>query len=355
MNSRNKIGVLLVDDSLVDLKILERMITTSPDIEILGTARNGKEALSLLPQLRPKVVCTDLHMPHMDGLSFTKAAMVDYPVPILVISSHVGAEQKQTIFDLLQAGAIDVFPKPSAGLNDAEACRTLVEKIRILSGVFVFRKRNTTTENTPPLFSSSIGTTTQKGVIAIGTSTGGPPALADIFGGLDATFPVPILCVQHIGHGFLHGLVSWLNSKTALHVKILDPNEDLKTGTVYFAAEDQHLEARPNYKAITSNEAPWQGHRPSVNQLFFSVAKHYGKNSLGILLTGMGKDGAEGLLAMKQAGGQTITQDESSSVVFGMPAVAIALGAAQQILPLHEISSFMIQWTIKKTKQERNG
>jgi two-component system, chemotaxis family, protein-glutamate methylesterase/glutaminase len=349
LNPRKKIGVMLVDDSLVDLKVLERMLAVGSDIEILGTARNGREALNLLPKLKPQVVCTDLHMPDMDGMMFTKAAMAEHPVPILVVSSHVGEEKKQTVFDLLQAGAVDVFPKPRAGLADPEICRALVEKVRILSGVFVFRKTNTQGSTPSRPLALPYGNRKELGgVVALGTSTGGPPALAEVLGALDESFPVPILCVQHIGKDFLAGLVSWLCSQTRLQVKVCEVGERLMPGTVYFSLEGSHLTVGSDDCLATSYDLPWQGHRPSVNHLFLSVAKHYGKRGVGVLLTGMGKDGAEGLMAIRQAGGRTIAQDEQSSVVFGMPKAAIDLGAAQKVMALRDVGPTLVQWAYQR-------
>jgi two-component system chemotaxis response regulator CheB len=171
----------------------------------------------------------------------------------------------------------------------------------------------------------------------VGTSTGGPPALRAILGELPAIFPVPVVVVQHISKGFSKGLARWLNETVALRVKLAENNEPLLPGTVYVAPDEVHLQVRRERRVALSSENPLSGHRPSVSALFNSVAKHYGAGAVGVLLTGMGRDGADGLYAMKQEGGYTIAQDEATSIVFGMPKEAIALEAAEEVLPLQSI------------------
>lgn len=345
------IKVLLVEDSPIAIEILFRLLNSSNDVKIVGKARNGKEALELIPTAKPAVICTDLHMKEMDGLAFTQHVMATDPRPILVISNSVQKENTQTIFQLLQAGAVDVFPKPSTGLASDydQVKRDLIGKIKLLAGVTVFTKRQPTlnqTNNTTSVLHSStarqINITSSIRVVTIGASTGGPQALHKIFSQLPANFPVPIICTQHISQGFLQGLIDWLGAECKLKVKIAQAGESACAGTIYFAPERSHLELDSMGRFSYSLSPPVDGHCPSITVLFKSVASYYGRATAGVLLTGMGKDGASGMLAIAQAKGMTIAQDEKTSVVFGMPKEAIALLAAQQILPIQEIAPFLL-------------
>ncbi|MBD2097185.1 chemotaxis-specific protein-glutamate methyltransferase CheB [Trichocoleus sp. FACHB-591] len=357
------IRVFLVEDSPVSLVILQRMLSSSTDIQVVGTARNGIEALQLIPQVEPTVICTDFYMPGMDGLEFTKQIMAEYPRPILVISASVQPDNTHNIFQLLEAGAVDVFPKPGAGLaTDYELVKQeLITKIRVLSGVTVFTKQrrfpvtqspssgSIPSANYPTSPGSRIGLSTgPKRVLAIGASTGGPQALQAVLRPLPASLPFPVLCVQHISEGFLQGLVNWLKAECRLQVKIAQAGEVPLAGTVYFAPERSHLELDRQGKFLCSVSPLVDGHRPSVTVTFQSVAKFYGKAAIGTLLTGMGRDGAEGMRAIAEAGGLTIAQDEKSSIVFGMPKEAIALGAAQHVLPINDIANFITSKVLPK-------
>ncbi|WP_445629460.1 chemotaxis-specific protein-glutamate methyltransferase CheB [Nostoc sp. DSM 114167] len=364
MKNSAPIRVFLVEDSLVALTILKRILASSLEVDVVGTARNGVEALERIPAAQPQVICTDLHMPKMDGLELTRRIMTDYPRPILVISTSVNTqEDSRNVFKLLQAGALDVFPKPNIdSLSDYEQVKhELINRIKVLAGVTVFTRhtsRATVEPRTHPVspkkpepFSLKPVSNLQfpirnlpslPKVVAIGASTGGPQALYAILKQLPANFPVPILCVQHISEGFLQGLVDWLAAECFLRVTIAQPGEFPKPGTVYFAPERQHLQLDTQGRLTTVSTPPVSGHRPSVTALFQAVAICYPRSAVGILLTGMGRDGADGLQAIAQAGGTTIAQDEQTCVVFGMPKEAIALGAAQHILAIGEIAPMLL-------------
>ncbi|HEY9850090.1 MAG TPA: chemotaxis-specific protein-glutamate methyltransferase CheB [Leptolyngbyaceae cyanobacterium] len=376
------IKVLIVEDSPVVTLILKRIFASSPEIEVVGTAQNGLEALEIIPNLKPDVICTDLHMAKMNGLEFTREVMSKYPRPILVISASVQPENTYNVFQLLDAGAVDVFPKPRVqSVQDYESLKQeLISKIKILSGVAVFtlRRRNRgesslslstgnnyelkqstnyihreSPQNTPsinkqtiPQFSRISHTSepifsSQFKIVTIGASTGGPQALHAILTNLPSNIGVPMICIQHISDGFLQGLVDWLATECKLPVKIAKMGDLPQPNTVYFPPEGQHLELNSQGKFLYSSSPPLSGHRPSVTVTFNSVAKFYGRSAIGILLTGMGRDGADGMLAIAQAGGVTIAQNEATSVVFGMPKEAIALGAAKYILPINEIAPFV--------------
>ncbi|MGD1717224.1 chemotaxis-specific protein-glutamate methyltransferase CheB [Dapis sp. BLCC M172] len=366
------IKVLVVDDSPIALIVLKRIFATSPEIEVIGTAKNGLEALKLIPQLQPDVICTDLHMASMNGLEFTREVMQKYPRPILVISSSVQEDDQHNIFQLLEAGAVDVFPKPETGLTADYGTiqQELINKIKILSGVKVFTRRHrhinrVNQEHRQQFFVRNIQDKLVKSpivsppqtipkdpryskkiikILAIGSSTGGPEALKTILHDLPSTFPVPIICVQHISNGFLTGLVNWLANESKLPVKIAISGELPQAGVIYFPPEEHHLELNNWGKFVCSKTPAIGGHRPSITVTFNSVANFYRSSAAGVLLTGMGRDGADGMLAISQVGGLTIAQDEASSIIFGMPKEAIALGAAQYILSINDISSMLLNY-----------
>ncbi|AFY81992.1 chemotaxis-specific protein-glutamate methyltransferase CheB [Oscillatoria acuminata] len=392
--NKKPIRVLLVEDSPVALMIFKRLLGSTPEIEIVGTAKTGIEGLELIPQVHPQVICTDLNMPKMDGLEFTKEVMAKFPCPILVVSSSVQAEDTLTVFNLLKAGAVDVFPKPRQGvMGNFDAIRhELISKIKVLAGVTVFtlHRRGAANRETqrvsprvvPPKNTGKILIPEQKRVdpvvqtvkipasyspappvpaalspnlptgagsfqgvkiVAIGASTGGPQALHTILCQLPPKFPVPVICVQHISEGFLKGLVDWLGSECQLPVKIAPAGERPEPGIIYFPPEQKHLEFDSQGRFLYSSMGPVSGHRPSVTVTFNAVAKFYRRAALGILLTGMGRDGADGMLELFKQGGITIAQNESSCVVFGMPREAIALSAAQYILPISEIAPLLLK------------
>jgi two-component system chemotaxis response regulator CheB len=339
------IRVLLIEDSQVTLVILRRILSSSPQIKVVGEARTGLEALEMIPKIQPDVICTDLHMPQMDGLEFTSEVMTLYPRPILVISSWVQEEDAPHVFQLLEAGALDIFPKPSAGLTTEDKLlnQELINKIQILAGVKVFKKKRKSSSPVKSLETFSSKSYVKPEIVVIGASTGGPQTINELFAQLPSNFPVPVICVQHICFGFLQGFIDWLSSSCRLPIQMAKPGQIPKPGTIYFPPEQQHLELDERGRFICSDSPPLDGHRPSVTVTFKSVAKFYGRATVGILLTGMGRDGAEGMQCIAQAGGLTIAQDEATSVIFGMPKEAIDLGAAKLVLPIHAIAPRLLE------------
>ena len=349
------IRVLIVEDSIIFQTVLKNIFQSSPDIQVVGTASNGIEGLALIPRVNPDVICTDFHMPKMDGLEFTKEVMSKHPLPILVISVSVQTEQRHRIFELLEAGAVDIFPKPRSNTNVNQEAQLnqlrLINKVKVLAGVKVFRKRTlgsipaqplspAPVSNSQPTFSNSPSVVK---LVAIGTSTGGPQALQTIFSALPANFPVPIVCVQHISHGFLDGLIHWLNGSCPLSIEIATAAATPQPGTIYFPPEKKHLELNSRGQFVCADSPPVGGHRPAVDVTFKSVAQVHGGAAIAILLTGMGKDGAAGMQMIQQAGGLTIAQDQETSVIFGMPKEAIALGGVRHTLPLQKITPFLLK------------
>ncbi len=356
--TKKSIRVFLVDDSPVALVMLKRFLATEPDIEVVGTACDGRQALTAFASAQPDVICTDYLMPNMDGLALIEQTMEVFPRPILVISSTIEPGESHRAFPLLQAGAVDVFPKPTANAPFEKTAAELVQKIRILSGVRVIRRRavtRTSLRDAPLAREAAVESVGNPALlseksklirlVAIGASTGGPQVLQTIFGGLPENFPCPILCVQHISVGFLDGLVEWLDSQCRLHIKIASHGETALPGTVYFPKEETHLEIDNQKRLLCSHAPHLGGHRPSITATFESVAHCYGHSAMGVLLTGMGSDGAAGLQAIQRAGGTTLAQDEASCVVFGMPKQAIALGAAQMVLSPAEIVRSLVRLT----------
>ncbi len=360
----NPIKVFLVEDSPVALTILQRVLNSASGIKVVGTAKNGVIALEEIPLLKPDIVCTDLLMGKMDGLELTRQLMATYPIPILVISQVVTNNDTQKIGQLLEAGVLDVFPKPKTGfIQDYEKQQEgLIQKIKLLSGVKVFSKSNKSLvlpeiKPEPPIefkYNNHLVSNTNYKIVTIGVSTGGPQALRTIFQSLPNNFPLPIVCIQHISEGFLSSLINWLNGDSLLKIKVAENGEFPLPGKVYFAREGYHLELDSQGRFIYSNAPPINNHRPSVNHTFNSIAQFYGKNTIAILLTGMGRDGASGMEKLYRIGAMTIAQDEATSIIFGMPKEAIDLGVVRKVLPLSRIPTFLIQLTQKNHTNKIN-
>jgi two-component system chemotaxis response regulator CheB len=333
--SQPEIRVLLVDDSPLAIELIRRMLAGAPGIVVVGTAGDGVQALRLIPSVHPDVVCTDLHMPVMDGYQLTREIMARHPLPILVLSVSVQAEQEHNIFQALQAGALDILAKPRGALGSdfGVVAHDLVTKIRILSGVKVARRPRTSSAM-PALAWPALP---RLRMVGLGASTGGPQALERILRQLPASYPLPLLCVQHIAAGFMQALVDWLAACCAIRVCCAEEGLAPQPGTAYFAPDQRHIEVDDAGLLRCSSALMPGGQRPSVDLTFHTLARHYGAGAVGVLLTGMGQDGAQGMLDIVRAGGLTIAQDEKSSVVFGMPRCAIEQGGARHVLALEHI------------------
>jgi two-component system, chemotaxis family, protein-glutamate methylesterase/glutaminase len=342
--------ILLVEDSPVAMEMLQRLFKSTPEVELIGTARNGQEAIALLDRLQPDVICTDLHMAPINGLELTHHVMAHNPCPILVISNSVKQDDTKNIFGLLQAGAVDIFPKPmSTNYADFESIKQrLLVKIKMIASVKVQKKAmpaapaavSTFTPMSHPL-PTPVAAASHVKAIAIGASTGGPQAIHKIVSNLPANFATPIICAQHLSDGFLSGLISWLKEDSRVQIKIAQAGEVPAPGTVYFAPEKTNLQL-DNLGRFALSPNPTSNAAPSIDALFTSLAQVHGKNCAAILLTGGGNDGAEGMKAVSAAGGVTIAQDEKSSVVFGMPKAAIESGAAKEVLGVDRIAPFLV-------------
>ncbi len=322
-----------MDDSPLTLRLLQRGLSGFDDIELVGTAAAGLDAPGLIARAHPDVICTDLHMPGLDGLGLVRRVMATTPTPIIVVSVAVTADYNDPAghcFELLRARTVDLFLKPRAGFAEgvSEAYAALARRMRVAADVSVFR-RAPGARTTPPASSTGKGTHGRQTLahpidtIAIGASTGGPMALMEIDSALPATLPVPLVAVQHIAIGFLDGLVAWLDAEAAIRVEVASPFEAARPGSLHVAPEGSHLALDASHRDVRS-DGPQRGggHRPSVDMLFESVAQQYGPRCLAVLLSGMGRDGATGMGAVRRPGGITVAQDEASSLVFGMPGPA---------------------------------
>jgi len=343
------IKVLIVDDSRVVREVLKDILSDS-GIEVIGEASDGKQAIDLARDLKPDLITMDVMMPVMDGLTAVEQIMAYYPTPILVFASSLNRKDVNIAFEAIQLGALDVVEKPDNLSTDGmkEMRGTLIHKIRLLSNIKVIRhikgrRRNRIIEAPPAIEKAPISEQKIK-VVAIGASTGGPKAVMSLFKQLPENLPTPILLVQHIGANFTQGFVDWLDRESPLNVKMAEEGEKIRSGTVFVGPGERHLETVGDHVKLTSGPMV-NNCRPSVDVLFSSVAKSFGEQSLAVLLTGMGRDGAEGMLDIKKRKGTTIVQDEQSSTIFGMPKAAIELGVADKVVPLNDIPKEIVKIT----------
>lgn len=346
----NVTKIFLVDDSKVAIEVLRRVIESVPQFKVIGTATSGKEALMLLPVLKPDLVCLDYYLPDLQGVPLVKDMLALYPVPILIISGLVKDKNSKEIFDVLEAGALDFSPKPASYDPQDSICKKILEKIRVLAKVHVIKRYTTSlyaSDLIEPDFSYSHK---MYDIVVIGSSTGGPSSLLTIFKSLPHDFPVPIICVQHMSKGFLIQFIEWLATHCEIHFKIMQEKEKLKPGIIYFPQENKHLKVNEHKQLVTSPRSINDKHCPSIDVTMQSVSRQFNAKAIGILLTGMGADGAKGLLDIRQAGGLTIAQSEKTCVVFGMPKEAIDLEAAQLILDDYYIGPYLLK-IFQKDKQ----
>jgi two-component system, chemotaxis family, protein-glutamate methylesterase/glutaminase len=328
------IRVLVAEDSAVVRQHLVALLEADPAISVVGTAVDGEDAVRRAESLRPDVILCDIHMPKLDGYAAARLIMERAPTPIVMATASGSPSDTRAAFDAIQAGALVLVAKP-VGPGDpgaAEAAAELIRTVKLMSEVRVVRRWRTRAEPPPPL--ERIASHRKPRVIAIGASTGGPAVVADVLRGLPEALDCPVLVVQHITAGFTEAFADWLATTTRRRVELACGGRRAEPGTVYVAPSGEHL-------GITATGALVQRPRdalngffcPSASHLFESVAGAYGPAAVGVVLTGMGRDGADGLARLRAAGGLTIAQDEQSSVVFGMPAAAIAAGAAELVLP----------------------
>jgi len=342
----SRIKVVIAEDSLTVRKRLVEIVEADPDLELVGEAADGKEAIELCRRLRPDVLSMDMMMPLMTGLAATEYIMAHFPTPIVVVSASINRGELYRTYDALAAGAVDVVEK-FVGDDDEEAEkaweRNYLSTLKLVSRIRVITHPRGRLATIPQAPSANPATAEQKySVAAIGASTGGPGAILDVLNGLPDSFSLPILFVLHISEPFGTAFADWLDSQTGRRVSYAKEGDlvSAAAGKVVMAPPGQHLGVRDGRLRL-SLEAERHSCRPSVDVLFESIARDYGPAACAALLTGMGRDGAAGLLKIRQAGGLTVAQDEASSVIYGMPREAALLGAATHILPLSEIGPFL--------------
>ncbi|MCC6797144.1 MAG: chemotaxis response regulator protein-glutamate methylesterase [Candidatus Hydrogenedentes bacterium] len=337
-----KIRVLIVDDSALVREILSRELARDPEIEVVGAAPDPYIARDKIVALKPDVLTLDIEMPRMDGLTFLRKLMQHYPLPVIVVSS-LTPRGGDIALEALDAGAVEVMCKPGAAYTVGDMSIALIDKIKACARVAVAkRERRAAVVGVPQRLSMS--RTTNK-VVAIGASTGGTEALTTVLTSLPPDAP-GIVIVQHMPEHFTRSFANRLNEICAVEVREAENGDTVIPGRVLIAPGNFHMLLRRNgavYMVDVKQGPLVSRHRPSVDVLFKSVAKYAGKNAVGVLLTGMGADGADGLLEMKKQGATTIAQDEATSIVFGMPKEAIARGAADFVCGLPHVSAKMLQ------------
>jgi two-component system chemotaxis response regulator CheB len=342
MLSGRKIRVLIVDDSAIVRKILTEALASEPDVEVVGTAPDPYVARDKILALQPDVLTLDIEMPRMDGLTFLKKLMHFHPMPAVVISSLAQPSCRAAI-QALESGAVEVLAKPGGPYSVGELRNTLAAKIRAAAASRVRRTVEAPSGSKAlpliPAASLNAGAAAET-VLAIGASTGGTEAIASILGRLPAATPGMVIA-QHIPPGFSRAFANRLNDLCAMEVREAADGDVLRNGLALVAPGDFHMLLRRTagvYRVNVKTGPRVCYQRPSVDVLFLSVAEAAGSKAVGVLLTGMGNDGAQGLLKMRQAGARTIAQDEATCVVFGMPREAIVMGAAESVLPLPAIA-----------------
>ena len=334
--------VVVIDDSAYVRKVVREILSRSPFLEVVGTARDGREALELVERLDPDVVTCDLIMPELDGVGFVREQMQRRPVPIIIMS--VAKETAEAALTALDAGAIDFVQKPTALASEKifEVSAELIDKVKAAGSISL--NRIATVPAPQPVRASQpyVAGTHSVDVVVLGISTGGPQALKRLIPQLPKDFPVPVVMVMHMPVGYTEMYAAKLNELSELEVKEAGEGDEIKPGWVYLAAAGRHLTFKrdANGKVVAHLDAkPFSSlHRPSVDVMFQSAAEVYGNRVLGVVMTGMGSDGKQGAAWIKSQGGQVFTEAESSCVVFGMPAAVVEAGLSDKSIALEDMA-----------------
>lgn len=332
------IKILLADDSPFVREQLRQIFRNHNDIVVVGEARNGKECVLLNAQLSPNLIIMDVDMPIMDGIEATRIIMEEIPVPIVIHTSSYISKSRNVPFEAIKMGAIDIIEKTKMDLMTPQKEKEFVNRIRLIAGIKVFRRFKVKHEIHPSQTESLSQDMLPPSVLTIAASTGGPKVIFDIFTQLPPFLPFPTLVVQHIGATFVQGFIEWLQTTTQVQMKIAEHGETLLPNVCYVSPGDVHLAVQvPNQIALLDTP-PVHSCKPSADVLFSSISKVYGNTAIGVLLTGIGEDGAFGLYDLRQAGGITIAQDKDSSIVYGMPKKAIEMNAASFVGNVQQIT-----------------
>ncbi len=334
--------VMVVDDSAFMRFSIIQQLNEDPEIQVVGSASNGNEALRLIPQLLPDVITLDVEMPHLDGLSTLREIMKNFPRPVIMVSSLTKEGASETI-QALMLGAVDFIAKPDNRLDIRTAMGEIISKIKLAANARVKRATSNLVQTAAPQAGSQSDKTLHSyskfdPVILIGSSTGGPGALSEIIPALPANLPSPVVIVQHMPVGFTRSLSERLNSLSPLKVKEAEPGDELLVGQVLVAPGGFHMILDENERVALNQKPAMHGVRPAVDVTLNSLNKHFGKNMIGVILTGMGSDGTLGMSILHSAGGYVIAEDESTCVVWGMPRSVVEAGAADAILPRPKIA-----------------
>jgi two-component system chemotaxis response regulator CheB len=341
------IKVLVVEDSPVVREFLVHILGSDPAILVIGTASNGEESLVAVKRQKPDVITMDIHMPKVDGFEATRRIMETHPTPIVIVSGSSSTQEVATTFRAMEAGALAVVPRPQ-GIGHPEyetTAQELVQTVKLMAEVKVVRRwpRPAPKPTVLPAVQVEVKRAAAEiQVVAVGASTGGPVALQTILSGLPKDFPVPVLIVQHMTPGFVRGFTEWLSQSCGFPVHVAAHGDPLLPGHAYVAPDAVQMGVGKEPRIVLSQEVSENGLRPSVSHLFRSVAAVFGRSAVGVLLTGMGRDGAEELKLMKDRGALTIAQDQESAVVHGMPGEAIKLDAATYVLPPERIAAALV-------------
>ncbi|WP_129628082.1 chemotaxis-specific protein-glutamate methyltransferase CheB [Candidatus Oscillochloris fontis] len=341
--------ILIVDDSALMRRLIRTMLEQDPELTVVGEAADGREALIRVAELRPDLITLDVRMPVMDGVETTRQIMAYQPTPILVLTASLSRYDIDITFQMLDSGALDVMEKPALGDNDAlERARiALIRKIKLLARVKVVthlrgrRKLQEAQAVPPPVSPPPSRPSGTFPVVVIGASTGGPRIVQQILAGLPANYGAAVLVVQHIAQGFSAGMVEWMRTRSVLPIKLAQAGETLQIGTVLVAPDRLDMTFETDGR-IKLSDHPLLLQRPSIDITMQSVAEIYAAQTTGVLLTGMGRDGAMGMRAIRRAGGYTIAQDEASCTIFGMPKAAIDLGVVEAVLAPEKIIEALI-------------
>lgn len=349
------VRILVVDDSALFVEALSHVVERAPGLAVAGWASDGAQALERVVSLQPDLVTMDLTMPRMGGLEAVSRIMAERPTPILILTGDPRRGLDHVTFEALSRGALDLRIKPVLVDPDAAEVRELLDHMRLLASIKTVRHPGAR-RSPPRLVASPASSLRRAPVVGIAASTGGPTALREILGHLPAGFPARFVVAQHMSAGFVPHFVEWLRSHVALDVVLAQDGLELRTGAIHVAPDGRH--AVVDRRGRMRLEAPPPGaggHVPSADVLFRSMAESLGRAAIGVVLTGMGKDGAAGLLAIRRAGGATLAQDEATSVVGGMPRAAADVGAAERVLPKHEIATALQQLVEARARASGDG
>lgn len=344
--------VLVADDSPTARGLIVSILATDPGLQVVAQAADGEEAVALVKRLRPDIVTMDVHMPRLNGFEATTRLMMEAPLPILIVTA-IDPRAVAVSLDAVRAGALAVVAKPSGPASPAfdGDCADLLRAVHAMAGVKVVRRHaaaGASALGQSPPTRVNLGRRVPVDVVAIAASTGGPAAVYELLRGLPQPFAVPILVVQHMAPGFGDGFATWLCGASPFKVKLAADREPLLAGTVFLGVDEKHLGVRPGGGVLLSAAAPVGGFRPSGTFLFESVASHYGERTAAVILTGMGRDGVDGLVAVRRAGGLVIAEHESTAVVYGMPGQAVAAGLCDHVLPLGHIPAVLATAALRK-------